>query len=55
MPIIDPAAFKVGLDHYLYLSAILFVMGMIGVMMRRNVIVMLMSISTPCLKPLATL
>ena len=44
MPIIDPAAFKVGLDHYLYLSAILFVMGMIGVMMRRNVIVMLMSI-----------
>lgn len=38
------AALKVGLDHYLYLSAILFVFGMLGVLMRRNVIVILMSI-----------
>lgn len=37
-------ALKVGLNQYLYLSAILFVMGMLGVLMRRNVIVMLMSI-----------
>ncbi|MES2965849.1 MAG: NADH-quinone oxidoreductase subunit NuoK [Bdellovibrionota bacterium] len=37
-------ALKVGLDHYLYLSAMLFVLGMIGVLMRRNVIVILMSI-----------
>lgn len=35
---------QVGLNHYLYLSAILFVLGMIGVLMRRNVIVILMSI-----------
>lgn len=37
-------ALKVGLNQYLYLSAILFVLGMIGVLMRRNVIVILMSI-----------
>jgi NADH-quinone oxidoreductase subunit K len=43
MPMID-GALKVGLDHYLYLSAMLFVLGMIGVLMRRNVIVILMSI-----------
>ncbi len=43
MPI-SSAALKVGLDHYLYLSAILFVFGMLGVLMRRNVIVILMSI-----------
>ena len=34
----------VGLGHYLLLSAFLFVLGMIGVLMRRNVIVILMSI-----------
>lgn len=34
----------IGLDHYLVLSAIIFALGMIGVMMRKNVIVMLMSI-----------
>ncbi len=34
----------IGLDHYLILSSILFSLGMIGVLMRRNVIVMLMSI-----------
>jgi NADH-quinone oxidoreductase subunit K len=43
MPMIE-GALKVGLDHYLYLSAMLFVLGMIGVLMRRNVIVILMSI-----------
>ena len=42
MPMIE--GLKVGLDHYLYLSAMLFVLGMIGVLMRRNVIVILMSI-----------
>jgi len=37
-------ALKVGLNQYLYLSALLFVLGMLGVLMRRNVIVILMSI-----------
>lgn len=36
--------FEVGLNHYLILSAILFVAGMTGVLLRRNAIVMLMSI-----------
>lgn len=35
---------QIGLNHYLVLSAFLFVMGMAGVLLRRNVIVMLMSI-----------
>lgn len=35
---------EIGLDHYLILSAILFSLGMIGVLLRRNAIVMLMSI-----------
>jgi NADH-quinone oxidoreductase subunit K len=43
MPI-NPAAWKVGLDHYLYLSALLFIFGMLGVLMRRNVVVILMCI-----------
>ncbi len=34
----------VGLTHYLVLSAVLFALGMFGVLLRRNVIVMLMSI-----------
>ena len=34
----------VGINHYLVLSALLFTMGMIGVLMRKNVIVILMSI-----------
>lgn len=37
-------ALKVGLNQYLYLSALLFILGMLGVLMRRNVIVILMSI-----------
>lgn len=35
---------NIGLSHYLILSALLFVMGMAGVLLRRNVIVLLMSI-----------
>jgi NADH-quinone oxidoreductase subunit K len=35
---------QVGLTHYLVLAALLFVMGMAGVLLRRNVIVLLMSI-----------
>jgi NADH-quinone oxidoreductase subunit K len=35
---------EIGLTHYLLLSAILFSMGMFGVLMRRNAIVILMSI-----------
>ncbi len=34
----------VGISHYLILSAILFSLGMIGVLLRKNAIVMLMSI-----------
>jgi NADH-quinone oxidoreductase subunit K len=43
MPILEPVI-KVGLNQYLYLSAMLFVIGMLGVLLRRNVIVILMSI-----------
>lgn len=35
---------NIGLTHYLVLSAMLFVLGMAGVLLRRNVIVLLMSI-----------
>jgi NADH-quinone oxidoreductase subunit K len=35
---------QIGLGHYLVLSAILFCFGMIGVLLRRNAIVLLMSI-----------
>ncbi len=34
----------IGLEHYLILSAILFSMGMAGVLLRRNLIVILMSV-----------
>ena len=34
----------IGLTHYLVLASILVVMGMLGVLLRRNVIVLLMSI-----------
>ncbi|WP_413289458.1 NADH-quinone oxidoreductase subunit NuoK [Bdellovibrio sp. HCB337] len=43
MPSIDLIN-NVGLNHYLVLSALLFVTGMAGVLLRRNVIVLLMSI-----------
>lgn len=35
---------NIGLEHYLVLSALLFSIGMAGVLLRRNVIVLLMSI-----------
>lgn len=35
---------QVGLNHYLVLAALLFVMGMAGVLLRKNVIVILMSV-----------
>lgn len=35
---------NIGLSHYLILAAFLFVTGMAGVLLRRNVIVLLMSI-----------
>jgi NADH-quinone oxidoreductase subunit K len=38
------SALTVGLSHYLILSALIFIIGMLGVLMRRNVIVILMSI-----------
>jgi NADH-quinone oxidoreductase subunit K len=45
MPAINAEVFlKIGLNHYLFLSAILFSFGMIAVLMRKNVIVMLMGI-----------
>ena len=34
----------IGLNHYLVLSAVLFSLGMAGVLLRRNLIVLLMSI-----------
>ena len=34
----------IGLEHYLYLSGIVFTLGLCGVMMRRNVILVLMGI-----------
>lgn len=43
MPSIDLIN-NVGLNHYLVLSAILFSVGMAGVLLRRNAIVLLMSI-----------
>ncbi len=35
---------EIGLSHYLILSALLFVAGMAGVLLRRNAIVILMSV-----------
>jgi NADH-quinone oxidoreductase subunit K len=43
MPTINNAL-HVGLSHYLILSALVFAIGMLGVLLRRNVIVILMSI-----------
>ena len=40
----DSTLFHVGLQHFLVLGAVLFSIGIIGVMLRRNVIVVLMSI-----------
>ena len=42
---LDASVFtSIGLNHYLILSSILFAMGMAGVLLRRNRIVLLMSI-----------
>ena len=35
---------EIGLNHYLIVAALLFAMGMAGVLLRRNVIVIMMSI-----------
>ncbi len=35
---------EIGLNHYLVLSALLFTIGMAGILLRRNLIVVLMSI-----------
>ena len=35
---------EIGLNHYLFLSAVLFVIGVAGVLLRRNAIVIFMSI-----------
>jgi NADH-quinone oxidoreductase subunit K len=35
---------EVGLEHYLVLSAIIFTIGMMGVLLRKNILVMLMGI-----------
>lgn len=42
---LETSAFlQIGLNHYLGVSAIIFSIGMIGVLMRKNVVVILMSI-----------
>lgn len=38
------AVLNIGLNHYLVLSAILFVLGVTGVLLRRNILVIMMSI-----------
>ena len=38
------SALTVGLGHYLFVSGALFVMGLLGVLLRKNIIVILMSI-----------
>jgi NADH-quinone oxidoreductase subunit K len=38
------SAFSITANHFLVLSAIIFTLGMLGVLLRRNVIVMLMGI-----------
>ena len=35
---------SVGLDHYLVLSALLFTLGLLGVIMRRNLLIIYMSL-----------
>lgn len=35
---------QIGLGHYLFVSGALFVMGLLGVLLRKNIIVILMSI-----------
>lgn len=35
---------EIGLNHFLYLSAILFIIGMVGVLVRRNLIIIFMCV-----------
>lgn len=44
LPILVPQALSVGLGHYLLLGGILFCLGMVGVLVRRNTIVILLSV-----------
>ncbi len=44
MPNTIDTILKVSLNHYLVLSAVLFTLGVLGVLLRKNVIVILMSI-----------
>jgi len=41
---LDSGTATIGLNHYLVLSAVVFTIGMLGVLLRRNVLVMLMGI-----------
>ena len=41
---LNEAMFEPSLNHYLILSAVIFAMGMLGVLLRKNTIVILMSI-----------
>lgn len=42
---LEPSSFtQVGLNHYLVLSAFVFTIGMVGVLMRKNMLVVLMGI-----------
>lgn len=42
---LEPNSFlQVGINHYLILSAFIFTIGMVGVLMRKNVLVVLMGI-----------
>ena len=43
MPNLSPIA-SVGLGHYLILAAIIFCIGIIGVLLRKNIIVIMMSV-----------
>lgn len=38
------SAFEIGIHHYLFISGSLFVLGLLGVLLRKNIIVILMSI-----------
>ncbi len=38
---------NVGLEHYLTVSALLFCLGLLGVIMRRNLLVIYMSLARP--------
>ena len=44
MPNLELEPLAVGLNHYLFLSLLLFLLGMVGVILRKNAIVILMSI-----------